>query len=40
MLHTDWTGWASDTYFYNNIFYVEGNARVRLRSNGQRGRFV
>lgn len=27
VLHTDWTGWASDTYFYNNIFYVEGTAR-------------
>ena len=27
VLHTDWTGWASDTYFYNNIFYVEGKAR-------------
>src|SRR5579864_1414227 len=27
VLHTDWTGWASDTYFYNNIFYVEGRAR-------------
>jgi len=26
VLHTDWTGWASDTYFYNNIFYVEGKA--------------
>ena len=26
VLHTDWTGWASDTYFYNNIFYVEGTA--------------
>ena len=24
ILHTDWTGWATDTYFYNNIFYVEG----------------
>ena len=24
VLHTDWTGWASDTYFFNNIFYVEG----------------
>lgn len=24
VLHTDWTGWASDTYFYNNIFYVQG----------------
>jgi len=27
VLYTDWTGWASDTYFYNNIFYVEGTAR-------------
>lgn len=27
VLHTDWTGWATDTYFYNNIFYVEGTAR-------------
>lgn len=27
VLHTDWTGWASDTYFYNNIFYVEGKAQ-------------
>lgn len=27
VLHTDWTGWASDTYFYNNIFYVQGTAR-------------
>jgi hypothetical protein len=26
VLHTDWTGWASDTYLYNNIFYVEGKA--------------
>jgi hypothetical protein len=24
VLHTDWTGWASDTFIYNNIFYVEG----------------
>jgi hypothetical protein len=27
VLHTDWTGWASDTYLYNNIFYVEGTGR-------------
>jgi Right handed beta helix region len=27
VLHTDWTGWASDTHFYNNIFYVEGKAQ-------------
>jgi hypothetical protein len=26
VLHTDWTGWARDTYFYNNIFYVDGMA--------------
>ena len=34
VLHTDWTGWATDTYFYNNIFYVEGTARF---SNGVSG---
>jgi hypothetical protein len=28
VIHTDWTGWASDTYFYNNIFYVEGKGRI------------
>jgi hypothetical protein len=28
ILHTDWTGWATDTYLYNNVFYVEGTARV------------
>jgi hypothetical protein len=28
VLHTDWTGWATDTYFYNNIFYVEGTGRL------------
>jgi len=27
ILHTDWTGWASDTHIYNNIFYVEGRAQ-------------
>jgi hypothetical protein len=27
ILHTDWTGWASDTYIYNNIFYVDGKAQ-------------
>jgi hypothetical protein len=27
ILHTDWTGWASDTYIYNNIFYVEGKGQ-------------
>ena len=26
ILHTDWTGWAYDTYISNNIFYVEGKA--------------
>ncbi|HMD85498.1 MAG TPA: right-handed parallel beta-helix repeat-containing protein [Terriglobia bacterium] len=24
---SDWNGWASDTYFYNNIFYVQGTAQ-------------
>jgi hypothetical protein len=28
VLHTDWTGWATDTYLYNNIFYVEGTGRI------------
>jgi hypothetical protein len=27
VLHTDWTGWASDTYVFNNIFYVEGKGQ-------------
>jgi hypothetical protein len=27
VLHSDWNGWATDTYFYNNIFYVDGKAR-------------
>jgi len=27
ILHTDWTGWASETYIYNNIFYVEGKGQ-------------
>jgi hypothetical protein len=27
ILHTDWTGWASDTFIYNNIFYVEGKGQ-------------
>jgi len=26
VLHSDWNGWARDSYFYNNIFYVEGSA--------------
>ncbi|HEY1271563.1 MAG TPA: hypothetical protein VGF08_06240, partial [Terriglobales bacterium] len=26
LLHSDWEGWASGTYLYNNIFYVEGEA--------------
>jgi hypothetical protein len=34
VLHTDWTGWASDTYFYNNIFYVEGTARFSYGVSG------
>ena len=27
VLHTDWTGWASDTFIYNNIFYVKGKGQ-------------
>jgi hypothetical protein len=27
VLHSDWHGWASDTAFYNNIFYVDGVAQ-------------
>jgi Right handed beta helix region len=34
VLHTDWTGWASDTYLYNNIFYVEGKAEFGYGVSG------
>lgn len=34
ILHTDWTGWATDTYFYNNIFYVEGTGRFSYGVSG------
>jgi hypothetical protein len=34
ILHTDWTGWAADTYFYNNIFYVEGTGRFSYGVSG------
>ncbi len=34
VLHTDWTGWASDTYFFNNIFYVEGHAQFAYGVSG------
>jgi hypothetical protein len=27
VLYSDWSGWAADTFFYNNIFYVEGSAQ-------------
>jgi hypothetical protein len=27
VLQSDWNGWAADTHFHNNIFYVEGSAR-------------
>jgi len=27
LLHSDWHGWASETYLYNNIFYVQGTAQ-------------
>lgn len=28
LLNADWNGWAEGTYLANNIFYVEGEARV------------
>jgi len=34
VLHTDWSGWAADTYFYNNVFYVEGTARFSYGVSG------
>src|SRR5579864_1210379 len=34
ILHTDWTGWASDTYIYNNIFYVEGKGQFGYGISG------
>jgi IS5 family transposase len=37
VLHTDWTGWAADTYFYNNIFYVEGGGATARFSYGVSG---
>jgi len=41
VLHTDWTGWASNTYFFNNIFYVEGTARFGYGVTGnQDGSYV
>jgi hypothetical protein len=27
VLHSDWSGWAARTSFFNNIFYVDGTAR-------------
>jgi hypothetical protein len=27
--HSDWHGWADNTSFYNNIFYVEGAGQFR-----------
>ena len=26
-MFSDWQGWSSDTFFYNNIFYVDGTAQ-------------
>ena len=34
ILHTDWTGWASDTFIYNNIFYVEGKGQFGYGISG------
>lgn len=39
--HTDWTGWATDTYIYNNIFYVKGKAQFAYGIKGNEdGSFV
>jgi len=27
VLHSDWNGWAANTSFFNNVFYVDGTAR-------------
>ena len=35
ILHADWHGWADDTVFYNNIFYVEGSARIAFALSRQ-----
>lgn len=39
LLYSNWKGWSSSTYFYNNIFYVEGSGRfsyaLSRRSDGQ-----
>lgn len=38
LLHSNWKGWARGTFLYNNIFYVEGQARfsyaISRKSNG------
>jgi hypothetical protein len=38
VVNSDWNGWAGETYFYNNIFDVEGSAQfsyaVSRASNG------
>ncbi len=34
ILHTDWSGWAADTYIFNNVFYVEGTARFGYGVSG------
>jgi hypothetical protein len=28
LLFSDWSGWSESSYFYNNIFYVAGTARL------------
>jgi len=27
IVHSDWNGWAANTSFFNNVFYVDGTAR-------------
>jgi len=41
VLHSDWSGWAADTSFSNNVFYVDGTARFSYAtSRGPDGAYV
>jgi hypothetical protein len=41
VLHSDWNGWAANTSFFNNLFYVDGTARFSYAtSRGPDGAYV
>jgi Right handed beta helix region len=41
ILHSDWNGWAADTSYFNNIFYVDGAGRFSYgTSRGADGAYV